>query len=174
MSKWSYLIESDAKERELLRIIHANPGDEKTRQALKTHRIRTHQARRFDKVVALPSEGGLNNKWVAIGRWEPAIDGERFEEYGYDTERWEFPYIIGEGSGFLTFFNLVYARNDSDAYAAAEEQWPNEFVTQENGNSHGPEYEPEIRVISRCSTWEIGRNSGVYIELLDGRLVKAI
>lgn len=180
MPKWAHLLEAYSRETEstLLRQLSMDAGDAHLHQKLKNLRIRTGQAHRFNQVVALPQARHWRNRWVTVHRWEPRINDERFsDEYGYNQDDWEDPWFIGVGAGFLTMRFLVYATNESDAYSAAREQWPDEFISQEEGNSES-DYEYansiEIRLIERCTTWEIGRRASRGIELLDGRIVDPV
>jgi hypothetical protein len=178
------LDEVDQRGRDLER--RAKQGDPQARAALKAHRIRTGEARRFDLVVAEMSDEvyprGLQwtKRWVRVGRWEGRVDGERkSDDYGHDPDnygdRFDAPWIIGVGAGFSIITFMVYASNESDAVTAAEEEWPSEFADWH------PEYEgepedggPEIRVLGRALTWEVGRKQGSKVELLDGRVVDPV
>ena len=176
------LNEGDARTRELERIVKADPNDEQARARLKGHRIRTGEARRFTEVVA---EVGLTGyprwrlEWVHIGRWEDHFD---LSEHGRDPDdygRLAAPWVIALGAGFSVITFMVEATHEHEAVEAAEEAWPNEFWSAESGNSHpdAPEYDDsvEIRVLSKCRTWEVARSvGGGKYELLDGRVVETV
>jgi hypothetical protein len=182
MAKWDHLLEADAKERELERQAHG--GDVEAQRRLKGHRIRTGTHRQFDEVIALVGSPGWHNswkgKWVRIHRHEGRIDDERSsDEYGFDQDDWEKTWVIGIGMGYSTIRFLVYAAGLENAVNGCEEEWPDEFVSQEDGNVNSDmenQDEVDIRIAAECVTWEVARQYKGYrnYELLDGRVVEAI
>jgi hypothetical protein len=177
MTKWDYLVETDEEERELVRRVRA--GDERAKVKLKSHRIRSGKARRhYNIVLAHVAEGPWRDRWVRIGSMEPAIRDEVRTDYGYPTSNWEDPWLVGVGAGFGTLRYMVYARNASDAYTACQEEWPDMFMPDDEDD------EPELRILSACSTWQLGRTLNYNemkpikfkfdTELLDGTLVERV